>query len=83
MHTLTITYPDEVLLSLKESADEFEQEARFLLGLKLYELGKMSSGKAATFSGIKRVEFLMKLSEYKVSPFQADLDEIIEESNDA
>lgn len=34
-------------LSLKESGKEFEEEAKYLLALKLYEIGKISSGKAA------------------------------------
>ena len=35
---LTIAYPDELLLSLKKSPDEFEAEATLLLAIKLYEL---------------------------------------------
>ncbi|MBI5184055.1 MAG: UPF0175 family protein, partial [Nitrospinae bacterium] len=71
---------DDLLLSLKESRVEFENEARFLLALKLYELGKISSGKAAKIAGLNRLEFLMRLGKYKVSPFQVDLDEILEEA---
>ncbi len=77
---LTIKYSDDVLLSLKESREEFEEEARYLLALKLYELGKISSGKAAKIAGLSRVDFLMRLGRYKVSPFQVDLDEILEEA---
>lgn len=77
---LSIKYSDDVLLSLKESKEEFEEEARYLLALKLYELGKISSGKAARLAGITRVEFLMRLGKYKVSPFQVDLEEILEEA---
>lgn len=77
---LKIPYSDEVLLSLKESKDEFEDEARFLLAMKLYELGMLSSGKAAKLAGVGRVDFLMKLGRYKVSPFQVDLEEMIAES---
>lgn len=76
-----IAYPEELLLSLKRDKEEFEEEAKFLLALKLYELGKISSGKAAKLAGLSRVEFLLKLGQYKVSPFQVDLDEIVEESN--
>ncbi len=79
-NTLTITYSDDVLLSLKETKQEFEEEARYLLALKLYELGKISSGKAARLAGLNRVDFLLRLGKYKVSPFQADLDEILEEA---
>ena len=79
-NVLTIEYSDDLLLSLKESRVEFENEARFLLALKLYELGKISSGKAAKIAGLNRLEFLMRLGKYKVSPFQVDLDEILEEA---
>ncbi|MCM8778876.1 MAG: UPF0175 family protein [Candidatus Omnitrophica bacterium] len=65
---------------LRKDKGEFEQEARFILALKLYELGKLSSGKAAELAGMSRIDFLMKLGRYKVSPFQVDLDEILKEA---
>ncbi|MCG6941611.1 MAG: UPF0175 family protein [Thiohalocapsa sp.] len=34
-------------------------QGRFLLALKLFELGRISSGKAAILSGMGRVEFLL------------------------
>lgn len=76
-----IAYPEELLLSLKRDKEEFEEEAKFLVALKLYELGKISSGKGAKLAGLSRVEFLSKLGQYKASPFQVDLDEIVEESD--
>ena len=79
-NVLTIKYSEDVLLSLKETREEFEEEARYLLALKLYELGKISSGKAAKMAGLSRIEFLMRLKKYKVSPFQMDLEEILEEA---
>ena len=78
---IEIKYTDDVLLSLKETKEEFEEEARFLLALKLYELGKISSGKAAKIAGLSRVAFLLKLGRYKVSPFQAELIEVLEEAS--
>ena len=77
---LQIPYPEDLLLSLKESKEQFEQNARFLLAVKLYELGKISSGKAAKLSGLARVQFLLKLGQYEISPFQTNLDEIKEEA---
>lgn len=79
-NVITIKYTDDVLLSLKESKEDFEKEAKYLLALKLYELGRISSGKAAKLAGISRIEFLMKLARYKVSPFQVDLQEVLEEA---
>lgn len=79
-NVLHISYTEDLLLSLKESKEQFEQDARFLLAIKLYELGKISSGKAAKLAGLRRVNFLLKLSEYKVSPFQVSMNEILEEA---
>ena len=77
---LTIKYSDDILFSLKETKEEFEEEARYLLALKLYELGKISSGKAAKIAGVSRVAFLLRMGMYRVSPFQMNLDEIIAEA---
>ena len=79
---LKIPYSDDILLALKENKKEFEKEAKFLLALKLYELGKISSGKAAKIANLNRADFLLKMGEYGVSPFQEDLQEIAKEANE-
>jgi len=79
---LQIPYTEDLLLSLKESKDQFERDARFLLAMKLYELEKISSGKAAKLAGLGRVSFLLKIGQYKVSPFQVSMDEILEEAGE-
>jgi len=43
-HTLSIEYGDDVLLSTGLPERDFNEEARFLLAAKLYELGRLSSG---------------------------------------
>ena len=78
---LHIPYSEDLLLSLKESKEQFEQNARFFLAVKLYELGKISSGKAAKLAGLERVQFLFKLGQYQVSPFQVSIEEILEEAD--
>lgn len=65
-NTLTIEYSDDVLFSLGLTDREFSAEAKFLLAAKLYELGKLSSGKAAKLAGMERVEFLFSLSKLGV-----------------
>jgi predicted HTH domain antitoxin len=48
--------------------------------VKLYELGKVSSGVAASVLGLSRLEFLELLSKYKVSVLGAyDLDDLKED----
>ena len=66
-HTLAIEYSDDVLLSAGLPEREFNAEARFLLAAKLYELGRLSSGRAATLCGMGRVEFLCGLHKAGVS----------------
>jgi predicted HTH domain antitoxin len=60
-HTLAIEYDDSVLVSAGLPEREFNTEARFLLAAKLYEMGRLSSGQAATLCGMGRVEFLCSL----------------------
>ena len=53
-NVLHIPYLEDLLLSLKESKEQFERHARFLLAVKLYELGKISSGRTTTLEEVGR-----------------------------
>jgi predicted HTH domain antitoxin len=78
-NVLTIPYPGELLLSLKESSVEFEAEARLLLAAKLYELGRVSTGMAARLAGMSRVAFMFALSRFGLSPIGLEPDELAED----
>lgn len=67
MGTLTIEYPEEILISLKETKDNFSIELKIAAAVKLYELGKLSSGKAAKLAGMDKVSFLKTLGKYQIS----------------
>jgi predicted HTH domain antitoxin len=56
-----ISYLAEIPPMLKLSDKEFARELRFLGAAKLYELGRLSSGKAARLAGMDRVFFLHEL----------------------
>jgi predicted HTH domain antitoxin len=49
-----------------------------LAAVKLYELGRLSSGRAAELAGMTRVEFLISLSRYRVFPFTSELEDLEE-----
>ncbi len=48
--------------------------------VKLYELGRLSSGAAARLAGIPRVLFLSKLADYGVDTFRLGVDELQREA---
>jgi predicted HTH domain antitoxin len=66
---IAISYPESLAFSLKMRNYEFEQEIKIISLVKLYELGKISSGVAANVLKISRLEFLKMLSFYNVSYF--------------
>ena len=66
---LTIKYPRGFELAVHMSKEEMEQHIRLMAALKMFELGKVSSGKAAELAGMSRVEFLETCGRYRVSVF--------------
>lgn len=82
MNTLTIELPLGGLPSPAELPDDFADEARFLLALKLFEQGRISSGKAARFCGMGRVEFLLSASRSGVPVVDLTDNELANEFDD-
>ncbi len=68
-----INIPEKVLLEEKVSEADFAGEIRTLAAVKLYELGRLSSGRAAELAGMSRIEFLFTLEKYKVFPLESEL----------
>jgi predicted HTH domain antitoxin len=82
----TLEIPEEVLGVLGVDPTRAAGEIRLLAAMKLFELGRISSGVAASLAGLARVEFLAKLGEYGVSPFQltpAELEQDLENARGA
>ena len=73
---IVIEVPEKVLLAEKTDEIGFSRELRMLAAVKLYELGRLSSGIAAELAGMSRVEFLLNLSRYRVFPFVSELTDL-------
>jgi predicted HTH domain antitoxin len=70
MSQITVDIPEESLLALKVPADSAAEELLMAAGIKLYEMGKLSSGAAARLAGVPRVVFLSRLADYGVDTFR-------------
>jgi predicted HTH domain antitoxin len=76
MSEVLLTIPDEALEALHLGPDTFAEEIRLAAAVKLYELGRLSSGAAADVAGVPKPVFLTKLAEYGVPTFQLSREEL-------
>lgn len=77
--TLRIELPVDGLPTAAELPADFADEARFMLAVKLFEQGRISSGKAGRLCGMGRVEFLLAASRAGVPVVDLTADELPEE----
>ncbi len=77
---LIIEYPKLLPDALQQTQEEFEREAKMAMAVKLFELGKLSSGMAANLVGMERVAFLLSLHRYGVAMIDLDATELESDS---
>ena len=73
-----IQLPEDIAAMLNPKAEpiKLEKETRLALALKGYETGELSIGLAARLAGMPYSEFLLLMSQYKLSPVGETADEL-------
>jgi predicted HTH domain antitoxin len=64
---INIEYPESLANILRLKGEDFVSEMKITSLVKLYELGRVSSGVAARVLGLSRLDFLELLAKYNVS----------------
>jgi predicted HTH domain antitoxin len=72
MSQIIIDIPEQSLLALNRTPEQFSEVLRMAAAVKLYELGQLSSGAAAELAGIPKPVFLSRLADYGVDNFIYD-----------
>jgi hypothetical protein len=79
MNTVMLEIPFDSLALPGASPESLVSEAKFMLALKMFEVGRLSSGKAGNLCGMGRVEFLFAAGRAGVPVLVLDDDELSEE----
>jgi len=77
---ISIDIPFEILLAFNKNESELKKAIKILLAIRLYQLEKLTIGKAALLSGLTRFEFETLLSENEISISILSLEDIIEDT---
>ena len=83
MTTISFELPDDAVLSMHVPVADVSYQLRMAAAVKLYELGRLSSGAAARLAGIPRVAFLAKLADYGVDTFRLTEEELLADVRNA
>jgi predicted HTH domain antitoxin len=76
MSDITFSISTRSLRALKVAPERAGDELRLAAAMKLYELGRLSSGAAAELAGIPRCLFLTKLADYGIDAFRCTEEEL-------
>lgn len=80
---LTIDYPETLPDALLQTREDFEQEAKMAMAVKLFEMKRLSSGMAAALVDMERVSFLLNLHRYGVAAIDLTEEELLSDLENA
>lgn len=76
MREIKLTVPEETPLALRGSAKAAGEEVRLAAAVRLFEIGRLSSGAAAALAGPPSTLFLPRLADFGVPTFTLAQEEL-------
>src|SRR6516165_9786686 len=80
---ILIELPGDALAPIAETPDAFAKEMRLAAAMLWYVQGRVSHERAAQYAGISRIAFIDALAAAKLPAFHVDVDEVMEEVQNA
>jgi len=80
MSQIVLDVPNESLLALRTTPEAVGVRLLLAAAVKLYEIGELSSGAAASLAGLPRVAFLSRLADFGVDTFRLTEEELLQET---
>lgn len=76
---IIIDVPSKLPDAVHCTPQQFEQEAKMAMAVKLYEMKRLSTGMAALLVGMNRVQFIRELHRYGVAVIDMDNAELTQD----
>jgi predicted HTH domain antitoxin len=80
---LLVEVPSNLPDAAQCTPQQFINDAKLAMAIKLYEMKRLSSGMAASLIGMGRVEFLAELHRFGVPMIDLDQDELTQDLTNA
>ena len=77
---ISIDLPSDILLTLNEDEIELKKDIKISYAIRLFQLGKLTIGKASQIAGLSRFEFEKTLSENRISISNLNISDIENDS---
>ncbi len=71
-----VELPENLEIAIGLTRSELADQVKLMAALKMFELGKISSGKAAELAGVSRVDFFAVCARYRVSMFNYSAEDL-------